>query len=77
MQNLLKFLNRISNHVTVLNAGAKLFEGTLKDTSADPRSLPLFLEAEIAAPGAERNRIRLRSGSISDRKQSRISCPLR
>lgn len=43
VEHLLKFLNRISNHVIVLNAGAKLFEGTLKDASADAEVVAAFL----------------------------------
>lgn len=43
VEHLLNFLNRISNHVIVLNAGAKLFEGTLKDASAEPEVVAAFL----------------------------------
>jgi len=42
-EHLLKFLNRISNRAIVLNAGAKLFEGTLKDALADPEVVAAFL----------------------------------
>jgi branched-chain amino acid transport system ATP-binding protein len=43
VEHLLNFLNRITNHVIVLNAGAKLFEGTLKEASADPDVVTAFL----------------------------------
>ena len=43
VEHLLSFLNRITNHVIVLNAGAKLFEGTLKQASADPEVVTAFL----------------------------------
>jgi branched-chain amino acid transport system ATP-binding protein len=43
VEHLLSFLNRITNHVIVLNAGAKLFEGTLKEASADPDVVAAFL----------------------------------
>jgi branched-chain amino acid transport system ATP-binding protein len=43
VEHLLNFLNRISNHVIVLNAGAKLFEGTLKAASADRDVVAAFL----------------------------------
>jgi len=43
VEHLLSFLNRITNHVIVLNAGTKLFEGTLKQASADPEVVAAFL----------------------------------
>jgi branched-chain amino acid transport system ATP-binding protein len=43
VEHLLNFLNRITDHVIVLNAGAKLFEGTLKQASADPDVVAAFL----------------------------------
>ncbi len=43
VEHLLNFLNRICNHVIVLNAGAKLFEGTLKEASADRKVVAAFL----------------------------------
>ena len=43
VEHLLNFLNRITDHVIVLNAGAKLFEGTLKDASADREVVAAFL----------------------------------
>jgi branched-chain amino acid transport system ATP-binding protein len=43
VEHLLSFLNRITNHVIVLNAGAKLFEGTLKDASDDRKVVAAFL----------------------------------
>jgi branched-chain amino acid transport system ATP-binding protein len=43
VEHLLNFLNRISNHVVVLNAGAKLFEGTLEEASADRQVVAAFL----------------------------------
>lgn len=43
VEHLLKFLNRICNHVIVLNAGAKLFEGTLKAASDDREVVAAFL----------------------------------
>lgn len=43
IEHLLNFLNRISNHVIVLNAGSKLFEGTLKEASANREVVAAFL----------------------------------
>lgn len=43
IEHLLGFLNRLTNHVIVLNAGSKLFEGTLKDASADRNVVAAFL----------------------------------
>jgi len=43
VEHLLNFLNRITDRVIVLNAGRKLFEGTLKDASADPGVVAAFL----------------------------------
>jgi branched-chain amino acid transport system ATP-binding protein len=43
VEHLLNFLNRISDHVIVLSAGAKLFEGSLKDASADRAVIAAFL----------------------------------
>lgn len=43
VEHVLGFLNRITDHVIVLNAGAKLFEGTLKDASADREVVAAFL----------------------------------
>jgi branched-chain amino acid transport system ATP-binding protein len=43
VEHLLNFLNRITNHVIVLNAGGKLFEGTLKDASADRDVVAAYL----------------------------------
>jgi branched-chain amino acid transport system ATP-binding protein len=45
VEHLLSFLNRITNRVIVLNAGAKLFEGTLKQASAEPDVIAAFLGA--------------------------------
>jgi branched-chain amino acid transport system ATP-binding protein len=43
VEHLLNFLNRITNRVIVLNAGRKLFEGTLKEASADRDVVAAFL----------------------------------
>jgi branched-chain amino acid transport system ATP-binding protein len=43
VEHLLNFLNRITNHVVVLNAGSKLFEGTLKKASTDREVVAAFL----------------------------------
>jgi branched-chain amino acid transport system ATP-binding protein len=43
VEHLLHFLNRISNHVIVLNAGRMLFEETLTEASADPAVVAAFL----------------------------------
>jgi branched-chain amino acid transport system ATP-binding protein len=43
IEHLLHFLNRITNRVIVLNAGRKLFEGTLSEASADPAVVAAFL----------------------------------
>jgi branched-chain amino acid transport system ATP-binding protein len=43
IEHLLNFLNRVTNHVIVLNAGAKLFEGTLEKASADRDVVAAFL----------------------------------
>ncbi len=43
VEHLLNFLNRITNRVIVLTAGRKLFEGTLKDASADREVVSAFL----------------------------------
>jgi branched-chain amino acid transport system ATP-binding protein len=43
VEHLLNFLNRITDRVIVLNAGAKLFEGTLKDASGDRDVVAAFL----------------------------------
>jgi ABC-type uncharacterized transport system ATPase subunit len=42
-EHLLNFLNQITDHVIVLNAGTKLFEGTLKAASADRDVVAAFL----------------------------------
>ncbi|MGH7070135.1 MAG: ABC transporter ATP-binding protein [Acetobacteraceae bacterium] len=43
VEHLLKFLNRITDRVIVLNAGRHLFEGTLAEASADPEVVAAFL----------------------------------
>lgn len=43
VEHLLNFLNRITDHVIVLNAGGKLFEGTLTEASADRDVVAAFL----------------------------------
>lgn len=43
VEHLLNFLNRITDRVIVLNAGSKLFEGTLKEASADQNVVAAFL----------------------------------
>jgi branched-chain amino acid transport system ATP-binding protein len=43
IEHLLNFLNRITDHVIVLNAGGKLFEGSLKEASADRDVVAAFL----------------------------------
>lgn len=43
VEHLLSFLNRVTDHVIVLNAGAKLFEGTLTEASANPEVVAAFL----------------------------------
>lgn len=43
VEHLLKFLNRITNRVLVLNAGRRLFEGTLAEASANPEVVAAFL----------------------------------
>jgi branched-chain amino acid transport system ATP-binding protein len=43
VEHLLNFLNRVTDHVIVLNAGAKLFEGTLKEASVDRDVVAAFL----------------------------------
>ncbi|MDA8050868.1 MAG: ATP-binding cassette domain-containing protein [Rhodospirillales bacterium] len=43
VEHLLKFLNRITDRVIVLNAGRLLFEGTLAQASAHPEVVAAFL----------------------------------
>jgi branched-chain amino acid transport system ATP-binding protein len=43
VEHVLNFLNRITDHVVVLNAGSKLFEGTLEEASADRQVVAAFL----------------------------------
>jgi branched-chain amino acid transport system ATP-binding protein len=43
VEHLLNFLNRVTDHVIVLDAGRKLFEGTLKDASTDRQVVAAFL----------------------------------
>lgn len=43
VEHLLKFLNRVTDRVIVLNAGRHLFEGTLAEASADPEVVAAFL----------------------------------
>ncbi|MGH7120933.1 MAG: ABC transporter ATP-binding protein [Acetobacteraceae bacterium] len=43
VEHLLKFLNRITDRVLVLNAGRRLFEGTLAEASTDPEVVAAFL----------------------------------
>jgi len=43
VEHLLKFLNRITDRVIVLDAGQRLFEGTLAEASADPGVVAAFL----------------------------------
>ncbi|HUN98035.1 MAG TPA: ABC transporter ATP-binding protein [Bradyrhizobium sp.] len=43
VEHLLNFVNRITDHVIVLNAGVTLFEGTLQAASADSDVIAAFL----------------------------------
>jgi branched-chain amino acid transport system ATP-binding protein len=43
VEHLLDFLNRITNRVIVLDAGQKLFEGTLEQASHDPSVVAAFI----------------------------------
>lgn len=43
VEHLLKFLNRITDRVLVLNAGRRLFEGTLAAASTNPEVVAAFL----------------------------------
>lgn len=43
VEHLLKFLNRITDRVIVLNAGRRLFEGTLAEASTNPEVVAAFL----------------------------------
>ena len=45
VEHLLNFLNRVTDRVIVLNAGTKLFEGTLQAASADRDVVAAFLGA--------------------------------
>lgn len=43
VEHLLKFVNRLTDRVLVLNAGRRLFEGTLAEASAHPEVVSAFL----------------------------------
>ena len=43
VEHLLGFLNRVTDHVVVLNAGSKLYEGGLENASADREVVAAFL----------------------------------
>ncbi len=43
VEHLLGFLNQVTSRVLVMNAGAKIFEGTLRDAAEDPVVVEVFL----------------------------------
>jgi len=47
VEHLLNFLNRVTDHVIVLDAGSKLFEGTLKDAAKDRQVVTAFLGDQL------------------------------